>query len=199
MCIRNRPRIITELDYLSGEFIHFLYQDDRPVGWASDFLCGLKRLYPFCRRGSESANQYQRNRVKAIVRRRACPLPWSVVKGMVGLAILENRHDLAIALYLGFAGMFRASELCFLKLAHINVIGPFSAIISLRESKTAVRMANAEAVVIKDSCLVSLLKCRISHGKPNDALIGVRYTELSTIIKDYASFVRCFSPTCESS
>ena len=107
---------------------------------------------------------------------------------MIGLAIIENRHDLAIALYLGFAGMFRASELCFLKLAHINVIGPLSAIISLRESKTAVRMANAEAVLIKDSCLVSLLKCRIARGNPQDALIGVRYNELSKIIKEYASF-----------
>ena len=49
-------------------------------------------------------------------------------------------------------------------------------------------MANAEAVVIKDSCLVSLLKCRISHGSPHDALIGIRYSELSTVIKEYASF-----------
>ena len=84
--------------------------------------------------------------------------------------------------------MFRASELCFLKLAHINVIGPCSAIISLRESKTAVRMANAEAVVIKDSCLVSLLKCRINQGRPQDALMGVRYSELSTLIKEYVIF-----------
>ena len=107
---------------------------------------------------------------------------------MVGLAIIENRHDLAIALYLGFAGMLRASELCFLKLAHINVIGPLSAIISLRESKTAVRMANAEAELIKDACLVSLLKYRIGRGNPQDALIGVRYNELSTIIQEYVSF-----------
>ena len=112
----------------------------------------------------------------------------AVVKGMVGLAILENRHDVAIALYLGFVGMFRASELCFFQLAHINVIGPSSAIISLRESKTAVRMANAEAALIKDSCLVNLLRCRICHGSPHDALIGIRYSELSTTFRSLLVF-----------
>ena len=71
--------------------------------------------------------------------------------------LIESRLDLGLALYFGFAVLFSASELCYLKLSHIDLIGTASAI-SLRESKTAVRIANAEAVIGKDSCLANLLR-----------------------------------------
>ena len=184
----KRPKSVRELDFLSGEFINFLYQDERPLGWASDFLCGLKRLYPFCRKYLESANQYHRNWAKAVVRRRACPLPWKVVKGMIGMALIEGRRELGLALYLGFAGLFRASELIFLRLGHIKIMGEARAIISLRESKTAVRMANAESVIIKDACLVNLLRCRIDAGRSDELLLSMKYNDLSAALKGCAEF-----------
>ena len=42
------PNDLDELDAIASEFINELYQDDRPVGWASEFACGLKKLYPTC-------------------------------------------------------------------------------------------------------------------------------------------------------
>ena len=44
------PISFDDLDNVASEFINHLYQDDRPLSWASDFCCGIKRLYPQCRR-----------------------------------------------------------------------------------------------------------------------------------------------------
>ena len=42
------PTDLEELDSIASEFVNELYQDDRPVCWASEFSCGLKKLYPEC-------------------------------------------------------------------------------------------------------------------------------------------------------
>ena len=37
------PQSFDELDHQAGEYINFMYQDDRPLGWATDFVSGLKK------------------------------------------------------------------------------------------------------------------------------------------------------------
>ena len=37
-----------------------LYQDDLPVGWASDVVCGIKRFYPKCRKSLQISAGYLR-------------------------------------------------------------------------------------------------------------------------------------------
>ena len=49
-------------------------------------------------------------------------------------------------------------------------------------------MANAEAVYIKDSCLLDLLRHRINCGCPSDALVGFRYNGLSAAINKHVVF-----------
>ena len=44
------PVSLEDLDEAVGEYINHLYQDDLPVGWASDVVCGFKRFYPKCRK-----------------------------------------------------------------------------------------------------------------------------------------------------
>ena len=47
---KDLPVSLDELDEATGEYINHLYQDDLPVGWASDVVCGFKRFYPKCRK-----------------------------------------------------------------------------------------------------------------------------------------------------
>ena len=183
------PRNLRELDHYGGEFVNFLYQDDRPLNWATDFQCGLKRLHPFCRRYLDATNQYCRNWCKAVVRKRACPLPWAVVQAMISLAMLETRHELALVLYLGFAGLFGAGELINMLSSQISVVSESVAVISLAEFKTAVRIANAESVIIKDRCLIQLLVTRMRNRSPASRLYSGSYGSLAIAIKDYAAFL----------
>ena len=44
-CNLSVPASLAALDFQAGEFIHFLYLDGRPLGWAGDFVSGLKRLF----------------------------------------------------------------------------------------------------------------------------------------------------------
>ena len=40
------PRTVAELEYATSEFVNLLYQEDRPLSWASTFLSGMWRLCP---------------------------------------------------------------------------------------------------------------------------------------------------------
>ena len=68
------PTDLDELDSIASEFVNELYQDDRPVCWASEFSCGLKKLYPKCCNKLQITSSYVKNWQKAIKRVRALPL-----------------------------------------------------------------------------------------------------------------------------
>ena len=58
---KSLPVSWDELDEAIGEYINHLYQDDLPVGWASDVVCGFKRFYPKCRKSLQISGGYLRN------------------------------------------------------------------------------------------------------------------------------------------
>ena len=59
-------------------------------------------------------------------------------------------------------------------------------------------MANAEAVVVKDSCLVNLLRHRINEGSPDDYLIGMKHNDISAAINMYVDVFGVPHPPCHS-
>ena len=65
------PRSRDELDEVAAEYVNFLYQDDRPIGWAESFLGGLKRFCFKYRKDLEKASLYHRNWSRSIVRQNA--------------------------------------------------------------------------------------------------------------------------------
>ena len=58
---QSLPVSLDELDEAIGEYINHLYQDDLPVGWASDVVCGFQRFYPKCRKSLQISGGYLRN------------------------------------------------------------------------------------------------------------------------------------------
>ena len=74
------PDDLEELDNAASEFVNELYQDDRPVGWASEFACGLKKLYPKCCKKLQITSAYVKNWQKAIKRVRALPLGQEILQ-----------------------------------------------------------------------------------------------------------------------
>ena len=55
------PASLEDLDLFSGEYVNRLFQDDLPLGWESDFVCGLERFYPRCRFSLQITPSYLRN------------------------------------------------------------------------------------------------------------------------------------------
>ena len=52
------PSSLEDLDHIAGEFVNHLFQDDLPLGWGNDFVCGLKRFYPRCRFSMQITSSY---------------------------------------------------------------------------------------------------------------------------------------------
>ena len=67
------PQSVEELDEKGGEFINHLFQDDYPIYYATDFLSGLKRLFPRCRNSMFTSRQYHANWLRTVTRTRATP------------------------------------------------------------------------------------------------------------------------------
>lgn len=116
------PESLADLDISSAEYINELYQDDLPLGWASGFVCGLKRLYPNCKRQLETASSYLCNWQKATVRTRAMPITLECVQAMANIAYIRKRPEIAHALLLCFPGLSRVSEVLSAKLGRFNFL-----------------------------------------------------------------------------
>ena len=52
------PADLKQLDEFASEFVNDLYLDDRPLHWAMDFACGIRRLYPKCNRELHTTTNY---------------------------------------------------------------------------------------------------------------------------------------------
>ena len=52
------PSSLEDLDLVAREFVNHLFQDDLPLGWGNDFVCGLKRFYPRCRFSLQITSSY---------------------------------------------------------------------------------------------------------------------------------------------
>ena len=104
-----------------GFHFNFLFQDDRPLGWAADLLGGLKRFSPGLDR-LETAKQYYRNWSRSVVRKKAHPFSCQMVQAMAAYFCLHGQPRVAFLALLAFAGLFRLGELFTLKLQHVNVV-----------------------------------------------------------------------------
>ena len=164
------PRDLKELDELAGEYVNELYMDDRPLHWAVDFTCGIKRLYPKCSRDLHTTTGYIKNWQRSTKRKRALPLKRDIVLALAALAILKRKPRLGIILLLGFNGLLRADEMVNLTFGQVQVLKPDTLIMTFDDSKGAKRKNEVESVMVKEATLVPVVK-RLKQGKKEDARI----------------------------
>ena len=88
---------------------------------------------------------------------RAPPMPPAVVRGLAGLAVIQGRADVALALLISFHGMLRGAEVCALRLGDIMHCGD-SAVLNLGLTKIGVRKGVSEQVTITDATLARWLQ-----------------------------------------
>ena len=181
-CLERPPQTPQELRHAAAEFVNFLYQDDRPLYWAGDFLSGFKRFHPSQKLMLDEASGYYKNWSNSVVRSKALPFPVEFVQVMAAVAVTEGNFELATLCLLAFAGLFRLGELFNLRLRMIDVVSDNFCIITLLSSKTT----GPVAISIKDATIISILKARVAKGRPTELLYAGSYRCISIFLRRVA-------------
>ena len=103
------PTSLEDLDHIAGGFVNHFFQDDLPLGWENDFVCGLKRFYTRCRFSMQITSS--RNWNKSVKRTQALPRTSDILVSVVTCALLRGEAPLASVLLLGFVGLLRTGEI----------------------------------------------------------------------------------------
>ena len=139
------PESMAELDIAAGDYVNHLYLEGEPHGHAQGFICGLRRLFPRCRKHTDTAKSYCTYWTRGLKRRRALPIPADVLLGMVGTAFAFNEERVAVTFLVSFLGLLRAGELLALTPRQMRTIGNKVCVIALPESKGFKEKASTSA------------------------------------------------------
>eukprot|EP00438_Fugacium_kawagutii_P010374 Skav232004 [mRNA] locus=scaffold719:653901:654689:- [translate_table: standard] len=138
------PSDTRDLDAILAEFINCMYQEGDSLSQAGWLLSGLKRFVPYLKHQLPTSQQYYNNWLRDRVPQRAVPMPWSVLKALVGSAVTAGHWDLAVLLLLGFTFFLRSLEMIRLQResVHFNVDSR-EVVVSLERTKTSKQFAQS--------------------------------------------------------
>ena len=144
-------RSVEELDGQGGRYLEHLWEDDRPEGWATDFVSGLKRLLPAMRKQLYVTSFLLANWRKSLQRRRAMPLTQAMVRALAGFALFRGRKEVAACICTAFAGLLRSGEIKNLRWTDLVFCAEHKAVILfLRDTKSGNRANKVERVLIEE-------------------------------------------------
>ena len=181
-CEHDFPSSHADIDHVAGEFINYLWQEERPFDWASTFVSAIKRFSPANRRSFETASLYVKNWSKTIVRVAAMPYTADMVQSIAVLLFLEEKLDLAILCLVAFAGLFRLAELFKLRVRYVEFLADDYCLVSLIDTKS--RKA-AETVVLRDETTILLLRALTRGRGSSTKVFRCTYGQLSAFLRRF--------------
>lgn len=113
------PTALCDLDAILAEYINCMYQEGDSLTQAGWLLSGLKRFLPMLRHQLPTSQQYHTNWQRDHVPHRAIPMPWPVLRALVGSAISSGHIDIAVLLLIGFTFYLRSLEMIRLRREHL--------------------------------------------------------------------------------
>jgi integrase len=180
------PKSLEELDESVGEYINHMYKEGESPNYARETISALKRLYPRCKKGLETALHFTKCWGKELHRKRATVLPCEVLIGMVGLALAKDEPRVAVTFLLGFLGLLRTGELLTLVRGQLKFFDDSLCVIAMPESKGAKRKDYHECVLIHDRVAVRLIKHVVNKLQPDDKIFLGRWADLRDKVSFYA-------------
>ena len=183
----SMPTTFPELDYVGGEYIDYLYQNDHPVHWGGDLLSGLKRLCSGSSTQLPTVCKYFDNWSKGVLVKRAIPLSPELLQGMVCYLFVVNEPRLALGFLLGFLGLLRIEEILGIKCKQIVITRSGWAILSFPDSKGSKLKGEPETVIVKDRLAVQALSKILSQSDPDEFLVGQTYRRATLFYKQSAA------------
>eukprot|EP00971_Amphidinium_carterae_P348898 6490729-Amphidinium_carterae.1 len=171
-----------------ADFLELLWHSGAPKGKAGDLLSSLQLHLPASRGRLQEPWALYKTWTKLELPTRTVPLPWVVVATWINWCLSQGRLRDALALWLGFDALLRASELTNLLVQDVTVsLSRSSAVLSLRSTKSGVRMGVTESVVVNDVRLVWLLAAQVSKLPPEALLLGHTYGSLHGLVMSLSS------------
>ena len=159
---------LAELDEAIGEYVNHLCQDDLPVGWASDVVCGFKCFYPKCRKSLQISGGYLRNWNKSVSRTQALPLTSDILMLLV-VSLMRGETRLALAFLFGFTCLLRTGEIVSLTRRQATFLGGGTQLhIALPGSKGATRLGRPESVMLKQPHIAKFIAKAVEHMGPSE-------------------------------
>ena len=131
----KKPTSPEALRFAAAEFVNFLYQDDRPIAWAGNFLSAMKRFHPSTADALDLARQYHTNWSRSIKRVRAFPYTVEMVQAMAVVLVHDRQPFMAIAVLLAVIGLLRLGEILTLRLRDFDFVAPDFCIVTLLQTE----------------------------------------------------------------
>ena len=182
----KKPTSPEALRFACAEFVNFLYQDDRPIGWAGNFLSAMKRFHPSTVDSLGLARQYHTNWSRSIKRAWAFPYTVEMVQAMAVVLVHDQQPFMAIAVLLAFIGLFRLGEILALRLRDFDFVAPDFCIITLMQTKAR---KGPVSVIVRDPSIIVLLKAVCRANSPEQLLVPNKYRDFSTFLRKFAFFL----------
>ena len=168
---KTLPVSLDELDEAIGEYIKHLYQDDLPVGGASDVVCGFKRLYPKCRKSLQISAGCLRNWNKNVSRTQALPLMSDILMSLVVVSPMRGETRLALAFLFGCTCLLRTGEIVSLTRRQPTFSGGGTQLhIALPGSKGAKRLGRPASAMLKQPHIVKFIAKAVEHMEPSELI-----------------------------
>ena len=164
------PSCLQDMDEACAHFVEAAWSEGDSLTLALQALAGLQWLLPNVKGHLRHSWRLAKAWAKAEPPARARPFTSTMLMGLIGLALVLGRVDIAALFAIGFDGFLRSGELFNMKVKHVT-FARGKAILQLPLTKGGLRRGLMECIVIESSLAVALLK-RACHRRPMSEFIA---------------------------
>ena len=170
-----------------AEIVNYLWQDERPFDWASNFCSGFARLCRMFKHNLAQARIYVKNWNSVLGRTRAFPYSIEMVQAMASFLQVQAKPHMAVLVLVAFTGLFRIGELLNLRIRQVEFLSADFCIFSLRDTKSK---RGAVSVIVTDMTVIKILKALVVKRPQAELVFQVSYKALSIWLGDFAGMLR---------
>ena len=151
----ERANSMDDLDSITEEWVEASWAKGVPLGILGDALCGAHYFWPQVKGFLKASWRLFRNWRRLEVLLRAAPLPLTVVKPMIGLAMELDFAEVAFLLALGYHCYLRTGEILRIKFSDISA-DSVQGVVRIPAGESGLRFNIEEAVAIYDKEVLRL-------------------------------------------
>ena len=171
---RGVSRTLEQLDEHLAQYVEYLWENGDGRSSASQTLAAVQH-YLLRRRAFPQAWALVRIWGSYELPQRTPPLPVGVLLALCGVALAEQRPQFAAGLMAAFRGFLRTGELISLRFGHIALRGA-NVVLALPMTKIGARRGQQEVVTFECALTARLLQIAAWNRAPGDTVVGCGIT-----------------------
>ena len=152
------PKLREGMDDMVSDYLEFMWSEGEGRAAASTFLAALQDAEPKLKGHLPGSWRLMKTWVANEVPSRAPPMSESVLRAMVGWAVLHEHEEFALSLLVAFYSFLRTGELLGLQAWQIHMQNSSTpAVLNLGLTKSGKRQGAAESVTLTEQSVLKLL------------------------------------------